>query len=89
MKLSPNMHNNMDTTMLTVLTLFFYVLFVITFQSVAAIMTILAAASTLVWNTYKIITDRNDRRKSKHNQNGHTKKPELEIKETTKTIPNE
>lgn len=64
------MHNNIDTNILTVITVFFYVLFVITFQAVTAVMTILAAASTLVWNIYKIVMDRRDRHKSTSNGAG-------------------
>ncbi len=65
MKLSPDMNYNMDTNILTIATVFCYVLFVITLQSVAAIMTIIAAGSTAIWNVYKIVVDRRQRRHGK------------------------
>jgi hypothetical protein len=65
--------------MLTVITVFFYVLFVITSQGAAAIATILAAFSTLLWNVYKYIMDRKDRKKANiQNMNGSNGKKQID-----------
>lgn len=64
MKLAPDMQYNIDSNMLTVITVFFYVLFVITSQGAAAVATVLAAISTLLWNVYKFLMDRKDRRRA-------------------------
>jgi hypothetical protein len=85
MKLYPDMNNSIDTNILTVITVFFYVLFVITFQAVTAVATILAAASTLIWNIYKIVMDRRDRNRAKHNGTN----AKIVKKEQEKTIKNE
>jgi hypothetical protein len=74
MGIRADMNYGFDTNILTVITVFFYVLFIITFQALAAVMTIVAATSTAIWNIYKIVMDRRDRRKASGNgtqTNGH------------------
>jgi hypothetical protein len=74
MGIRADMNYGFDTNILTVITVFFYVLFIITFQALAAVMTIVAATSTAIWNIYKIVMDRRDRRKASGNgtqNNGH------------------
>lgn len=59
-----------NSTLMTILSVFLYLLTVITWQSVAAIFTIMAAASTLCLNLYKVYTDMKDRkRKQIENEN--------------------
>lgn len=84
MKLTPDMNYNVDTNVLTVLTVFCYVLFVITLQSVAAIMTIVAATTTAVWNIYKIITDKRERDRARRgNSNGSKHNKSIEQLKST------
>lgn len=68
MKLVPDINQNMDTQYLTIITIFGYVLFVITFQAVVGIMTILAASTTALWNIYKFMMDRKDRKRIAENE---------------------
>jgi hypothetical protein len=60
----------MDTQYLTMITVFGYVLFVITFQAMVGIMTMMAAATTALWNIYKFIMDRRDRKRAIEKENG-------------------
>lgn len=69
MKLIRNMNNNFDSTGLLMISIGLYVVFVITFQAVVGIFTMIAAATTALWNVYKFIMDRKDREKQNKKQN--------------------
>lgn len=62
MKLYPDMNWNLDTNLLTIASVVFYAIFIITFQAFVGIATIIAATTTALWNIYKFIMDRKDRK---------------------------
>lgn len=87
MRLHPDMHYNTDTNILTAMSVFCYVLFIITLQSLAGIMTIVAASTTAIWNIYKFTMDRKDRKQAHQKEmNG---KVYIEKTESVKNPKNE
>lgn len=62
------MMNNVDSTFMTMITIFLYALFVITIQSVAGICAIIAAISTFILNVYKFRELLKDKNKPKQNE---------------------
>lgn len=70
MRIYIDMNNHLDSTLLTIVTVFGYVLFVITFQALVGAFTLLAAATTALWNVYKFIMDRRDRKRTSQNGSG-------------------